>query len=268
MSEPLRIIRDFEYAMPGRGVAYYFVDLNDIRRRILSDLALASDAAFLDVGTGDGCFACDARRLIPRGLVVSIDLSPEEARNAARDANLVGCHEIAFLTMDAYRTAFVPESFDLVGSFLAVQDAANTQAELVALLREMVRVLKPGGLLILALITPEDADNDSQRLGIEIYRYIRAGFFSQVQVKRALNELGLSVDPARYYYSGVNLSVESAKRFIQFECGWWSDTYSISTRLWESVWEKYRPQIERQSGLEVDNKFTVLAARKEQTREL
>ncbi|HEY6043075.1 MAG TPA: methyltransferase domain-containing protein [Anaerolineae bacterium] len=267
MPTPLRVIRDFEYAMPGRGVAYYFVDLNDIRRRILADLPLTPGAAFLDVGTGDGCFACDARRLSPRGPVASIDLSLTEAQNAARAARLVGCPDIAFMSMDAYHMAFTAHSFDVVGSFLSVQDAANDESELVALLGEMSRVLKPQGRLVLALITPEDADNASQRLGIEIYKYIRAGFFSQAEIKRALDALGFQVEPARFYYSGVNLSVASAKRFIQFECGWWQDTFSLETRRWESVWEKFRPQIQELGGLEVDDKFTVFVARKKETRE-
>lgn len=261
MTQGIPVIRDYKYDVPGKGRICYFEDLNDARRRILQDLNLPPTASFLDVGTGDGWFALEAHRLLPGGLTATIELGWDDVDDVSR-SYIVDPRRIHFLRMDAYRQGFKDNAFDVAGSFLAVQDISFSLDELTRLTVETARVVKPGGAIIIVTITPEDAETEGQRLGIEMYRYIRAGYFSQAQVLAAIHAAHLDPEPVRFYATGVNLNLEAALRFVKFQTGFWKQYYQLETPDWTDVWERFRSRIEAAGGLEVEAKLTVFVARK------
>ncbi len=260
--QSLPVIRDYKYEVPGKGRVCYFEDLNDVRRRIVRDLDLRPDMRFLDVGTGDGWFTLEAQKCLPDGLTATIELGWDDVDDLIEKSRALGGKPLHYLRMDAYRQAFASESFDAAGSFLAVQDISFSVEELKRWVQEIARVLKPGGWLMIATVTPEDADTESQRLGIEIYRFIRAGYFSQAEIREALGTAGFVVEPFRFYQTGVNLSPEAARRFIKFQCKFWVDYYSLDTVNWQTTWDRYGSRIQELGGLEVEAKITVALARK------
>ena len=262
MSEALRVIRDYELIDDAKDWTYYIDDLNDVRRRIVRDLDLSPSMSFLDIGTGDGWFPLAVKEVLTQGLVATIELAPNESENARRRARKVGDTETQFLSMDAYQMAFAHNSFDAVGTFLAVQDICASTEDLERLCREIARVLQPNGLFVTATVTPEDAETESQRLGIELYQFIRAGYFSKAELAAAFEASGFTVEPFRFYHTGVNLSPESALEFIKFQCGWWVDTFQMPTVDWRTTWDKFGPRIRALKGVEVDAKITVALARK------
>ena len=103
----------------------------------------------LDVGTGTGVVALEAaRRLGATGRVSAVDLSAGMLATAERLAALdTAGQRIAWRSMDAEALAFEDSQIDVVLSLFALLHFPNP----LAALREMRRVLKPDGQLIMAL---------------------------------------------------------------------------------------------------------------------
>lgn len=97
----------------------------------------------LDVGCGPGTITLDLARLVAPGEVVGIDVAAEivaAAERARADASLANA---SFAVGDVYALEFDTGSFDVVHAHQVLQHLADP----VAALREMRRVLRPGGLL-------------------------------------------------------------------------------------------------------------------------
>ena len=103
---------------------------------------LESGLRLLDVGCGPGTITVDlARRLAP-GEVVGMDASAEIVEHATALAHDEGVRNAAFQVGDVYALDFPDESFDIVHAHQVMQHVANP----VAAMREIRRVLKPGGV--------------------------------------------------------------------------------------------------------------------------
>ncbi len=116
-----------------------------IARRVFESLHLAADAHYLDIGCGNGYSVRWAAAASPRGTAIGIDLSPDMIR-IARERS-------AGLTNVDFREAAFPQHplphglFDAIFSmevfyYLPDPDAA---------LREVLRLLKPGGVFASAI---------------------------------------------------------------------------------------------------------------------
>ena len=103
----------------------------------------------LDIGSGTGIVALRAvRQLGPQGKVFGVDLSEGMLAIAQARAAAVGLSDrTEFRKMDAEALDLASESFDVVVSLFALLHFPNP---LVAL-KEMLRVLRPGGRLCLAV---------------------------------------------------------------------------------------------------------------------
>lgn len=115
----------------------------------------------LDIACGTGLPGLlAARRVGPEGRVVGIDLAPEMLAAARRKARAAGLDNIEFLEMDAERLEFDEGSFDAgtcACGLMFFPDAATA-------LREMHRVLRPGGRLAVA-VWDDPAKNSFLTLG-------------------------------------------------------------------------------------------------------
>jgi ubiquinone/menaquinone biosynthesis C-methylase UbiE len=112
--------------------------------RVIALAEVASSQVVLDVGTGTGVLVPHLLRAIgPAGKVVAIDLSPgmlKVARQKGFPAN------VDFRQADVQRIPFPDAAFDRVicnAAFPHFEDRAQG-------LREMVRVLRPGGILVIS----------------------------------------------------------------------------------------------------------------------
>lgn len=107
--------------------------------------ALPLRGRVLDIGTGKGRFVVALARKVPR--VTTLDLNPEEqhyARLEAAYAGVVG--RVEFVIGDAGALPWPAASFDAVVSLNAFHHVADPAR----VFSEMLRVLKPGGKLVLA----------------------------------------------------------------------------------------------------------------------
>ena len=121
--------------------------------------ALVLDAAgglggpVLDIGSGMGVMA---RELARRGLEVeSVDVSAEDQEVAASFTAGTGLEtRIAFMTADAAALPFPDRAFASAVSFNALHHLADGAS----VLREAVRVVRPGGVIVLADFSREGFD--------------------------------------------------------------------------------------------------------------
>jgi len=103
----------------------------------------------LEIGVGTGK---NIRFYPPGGQVTAIDLSPKMLERAAKRATARQDIPIELLTMDVSELAFADGTFDaVVGSFILTVLADPLKA-----LREIKRVCKPGGTLLLLEFTRSD----------------------------------------------------------------------------------------------------------------
>jgi SAM-dependent methyltransferase len=124
-------------------------------RRMVASLALRGDEQVLDVGCGRGMLLLEAARHVPRGRATGLDLwsTRDQSGNAAdataRNADIAGMRErVRIDTGDMRRMPYPDASFDVVVSSLAIHNLP-TQTDREQAVREIARVLKPGGRVAL-----------------------------------------------------------------------------------------------------------------------
>lgn len=114
----------------------------------------SSDWVFLDVATGGGHLT---KKIAPQvSQVFATDLT-QPMLAAARNHLSADCNNVSYVVADAEALPFLGESFDAVGCRIAAHHFPNPQV----FVREVARVLKPGGKFILIdNIAPEDEKLD------------------------------------------------------------------------------------------------------------
>jgi len=122
--------------------------------------ALPLRGRVLDLGTGKGRFVIAMARKVPR--VTTLDLSAEEQRHARLEAAYAGvAGRVQFVVGDAAALPWRAASFDAVVSMNAFHHITDVSL----VFAEMLRVLKPGGKLVLA-----DFSNSGFRVMDAIHR--------------------------------------------------------------------------------------------------
>ena len=119
------------------------------RRRTAEEAAafllphLEPSMSILDVGCGPGSITIGLARRVPNGRVTGIDVAEdvlEQARDLAADSAV---DNVEFEQRDVYALDYRDDSFDVVYAHQVLQHLTEPDRAL----REMRRVLKPGGLL-------------------------------------------------------------------------------------------------------------------------
>jgi arsenite methyltransferase len=106
--------------------------------------AVRSGDSILDLGCGAGFDACVAAMAVgPTGRVVGVDLSPEMLAVAERGRAAGGLANVEFRQASVENLPFPDDSFDIALS----NGVLNLIPDKPAALREVFRVLKPGGRL-------------------------------------------------------------------------------------------------------------------------
>ena len=104
---------------------------------------LLQGQSVLDVGCGPGTISADLARRVAPGRVTGIDLAPEVIEVARQSAEGIDGVDLAFQVDDIYQLSFDDSSFDVVYAHQVLQHLSDP----VRALREMRRVLVPGGLI-------------------------------------------------------------------------------------------------------------------------
>lgn len=115
------------------------------RRRMLDVLAPKAGERLLEVGPGTGYYSVPvARRLAPEGTLELLDVQPKMLDHTLRAAAAAGVGNVVATEADAQALPFEDARFD--GAFLVT--VLGEIPDPAVALRELVRVLKPGGRLV------------------------------------------------------------------------------------------------------------------------
>lgn len=145
------------------------------RDRLLARIEWRGDEQVLDVGTGGGLLAIGAAKRAPRGRAFGIDtwraedLSRNTKARVLENARVEGVAErVEIRDDDARSLSFDDATFDVVVSMLCIHNIDDEPGRAKAL-DEMVRVLRPGGTILIADLAGIDSYATHLRgLGLEV----------------------------------------------------------------------------------------------------
>jgi len=120
--------------------------VGEFRRQGYELLRLAPGDAVLDVGCGAGEVCVDLAAIVgPKGRIAGVDLSEAMVEAARRTVSASAC-SVELGTASVYALPYADGAFDAVRAERVFQHLDNPEAAL----REMLRVTKPGGRLMLS----------------------------------------------------------------------------------------------------------------------
>ncbi len=111
---------------------------------VLPLLAIPLDGRVLDVGSGYGVFSLLLARLCPAATVIGLDREPQTVVTAGATAAELSIANATFQEGDAHQLPFADATFDTV----VCQTVLTHVADAAAVVREMARVLRPGGTFL------------------------------------------------------------------------------------------------------------------------
>jgi ubiquinone/menaquinone biosynthesis C-methylase UbiE len=167
-------------------------------------LRLEPDHAVLEIGFGHGRWLRRLAKRVPRGFVAGVDPSARLVERAARrHRRAIARERIALQRGSAASLPFEPARFDRVLSAHTLYFWPDVEAGL----REILRVLRPGGRLVLVFLAADESP------GERLYPRETFRFLGRREVARALGAAGFRyVDMERRDYGRRRISFACAER--------------------------------------------------------
>ena len=175
--------------------------LGDCRAAILGELSrlIRGDEVVLDIGAGTGRFSLAIAKRLSTGRVICLDLSEEMLQHLRQKAEKEGLHDrIQILHGEAAASGLESESVDFVMSNSVFHELSSPDS----VLAEMLRVLKPGGWVLMT----DFRDTRMSRLICRSHHEGSHGPFSVGQLETLFAEAGLKsakVSPLRHWVIGL-----------------------------------------------------------------
>jgi ubiquinone/menaquinone biosynthesis C-methylase UbiE len=184
------------YFLLGAGGMVYYSKVGKLRIRdqILELIPWRGDERVLDVGCGRGLLLIGAARRLTTGKAIGLDrwvagaLTGNRPEAVLENARLEGVLDrVEVKQGDVRQLPFADDSFDVAVSNFVVHEV-NNRAEREQMLREMVRVLKPGGRLALVdFIFTGQCVRVLQAIGVADAKRARVGSFFSFWLGAVLN---------------------------------------------------------------------------------
>lgn len=185
---------------------------------------LDASMRLLDVGCGPATITCDLADRVAS--VVGIEPVPGILERAEATRVERGVENVQFEVGSAYELQFENDTFDIVHAHQVLQHLSDP----VAVLREMIRVTRPAGLIAI-----RDADYlgmtwqpGSPELDrwLEIYRAVARDNDAEPDAGRHLLRWALDAGVAR---SNITTSLDTWLFSNAEDCGWWGDLWADRT---------------------------------------
>jgi len=243
----------------------YFSKLNNLRRRIASDLPIEPGMRVLDIATGSGFFAMEIAKCDSSFKITGIDISQNDIQNARQNVEKHGLADrIEIIEMDATNMNFPNENFDATVNFLGLEDINMTRGKdgVQKTFLEVKRVLKTDGYFCFVVMPPEEMETEAQKIEVALFSYIcDATWLSTKEYEEMLERAGFNLIRKRSYYTGKKLSPEQAEAEIRFACKNVPKIYGINTPPFEDVWARFGQDIEK-NGLGHYSKVVLMITQK------
>ena len=254
-----RFLTDREYK---KGLGWY-AKLGGLRSKIAR--YLRAEGQILDIGTGHGHFAIAVAKEMLAGQIISIDVAVGDVKQAKAFVLANGLqNKVKIQLMDATTMNFPNNSFDFVINFLGLEDIHALLGEegLVKAVRQMVRVLKPGGKIAITLMPPKEMETPAQQLDVRIQEYIgQAKWFPRRFYVDLLRTEGIKVLKSKEFYTGRKLTASQAKQLLYERCAASPKIYSAETPKFNKVWNLFGHDIQKY-GLGYYSKVVVVIGQK------
>lgn len=172
----------------------------------------------LDLGSGGGIdVLLSARRVGPAGKAYGLDMTDEMLALARENQRKAGVENAEFLKGEIENIPLPDGSVDVVISNCVI----NLSADKDRVLKEIFRVLRPGGRIAIADVVVRGEVPPEIRRSIELWAGCIAGALEESEYRRKLNDAGfaeISIEPfrvydiedARQFLAGAGLDVEAA----------------------------------------------------------
>jgi ubiquinone/menaquinone biosynthesis C-methylase UbiE len=181
----------------------------------------------LDVGCGPGLLSKELSVRFPEAKITGIDISRYSIKLAKK--NCEGIKNINFIIADVHKLPFPDEYFDLV----VCKDSFHQFSNPIKAIKEMYRVLKPGGIIylqdlrrdvpfyLIKMILPPDTL--AKKL---IYSSARSSYLPE-EIKKILNKAGIK----KFILRGRKLTKELKKKYSKIGIDINSLKHTFSSRL-------------------------------------
>jgi arsenite methyltransferase len=168
----------------------------------------------LDLGSGGGIdVILSAKRVGPTGIAYGLDMTDEMLALARKNAAEAGIANVHFLKGMIEEIPLPADSIDVVISNCVI----NLSVDKPAVLREMARVLKPGGRIGISDVVAEDRLTSEQRAERGSYVGCIAGALSQNEYIDGLRAAGFenpTVDFTHQVADGMHSAIVKAVKAI------------------------------------------------------
>ena len=157
--------------------------------------------------------------------LVCLDIAPGLSLQGRHNAVELGHHDAAYTAADVRFIPFSDNIFDLIVSDSTL-DHFHTTEEIHVALRELARVLKPGGSIVIALDNPQNLTDPLLQLWRKRGRmpYYIGKTLSQKQLVRSLENLGLEVTDTTAMFHYPRLVTKKLLRLMRIVAPHRSDT--------------------------------------------
>jgi len=173
----------------------------EIRRELGSRIPRGKKLKVLDVGTGFGInVAFLARWLLKGSAIWTVDPSKEVLTDVRAALDKESARLVRFAVASAENLDFADGSFDFVVSVMVLHHIAKLQPAL----KEMARVLRPGGTLVIVDYKPDASRELEFRT-----RHEEGDFFEPEAVVKGIGRLGMKGRPSDF---GIWYLVEAKKK--------------------------------------------------------
>ena len=175
----------------------FFVEAYPVFKKYIPSTA----GKILELATGCGRFGVSIAKDLPNSKVYVSDVLEESLELAKKLAEEMNVHNIDFSVQDCMHISFEDNFFDVVFADALIQHLPQDNNAV----REMARVLKPGGRMILAVVNKWNFHMLYKLLMGRRYNYGYEKSYSRKELRQIVKNNGMKVEAEDGFYVGYGI---------------------------------------------------------------